>query len=109
MTTTELGFITIRNEVGTRWLCRDETSWAPHPSFKTAHPREVFARLEARVEDSKRRDCPDNGFLGLWNLRFHPCSQEEADAALARATQAEAEAEAEDEALYASMPDIDWP
>jgi hypothetical protein len=29
--------------------------------------------MEATQEDTRKRDCFDNGFFGVYNLAFHPC------------------------------------
>ena len=96
--TTELGFISIRNEDGTQW--RDENGFGDW-RFRRPCTIELFRELESRVEESKKNDCPDNGFFGLWNLTWHPCTPEEADAQNAAAA---AKAEAREEAEYDRMP-----
>ncbi len=100
------GFISIRNEDGTQWLARDGESWANTPSLRVAHDREVFARHLGRVEASKQRDCPDNGFFGLWNLTWTDATPEQVAQADASAREAEAAMEAEDEAYERAYPGL---
>lgn len=88
--TSLIGFISIRNEDGTQW--RDEHGFGDR-RFRRPCTIELFRELESRVEQSKKNDCPDNGYFGLWNLTWHPCTQEEADAQNASAAKAEQEAE----------------
>lgn len=76
---TQIGFISKRNEDGTSWLTLVEGTecWGPRRG-RRAFPISKFRELEGQVESSKKNDCPDNGFFGLWNLTWHECTQDEA-------------------------------
>ena len=65
-----VGLISIRNEDGTQWRTKDG-AWSPRRVDAHRFAWEVFEGLRGTVEESKRNDCPDNGFFGLWNLTFH--------------------------------------
>ena len=74
MTNTVKGYISIHNEDGTQWL---EFAGDGFRSWSSRQDRqefsyEIFEQLETEVESSKKNDCPDNGFFGLWNLKWHP-------------------------------------
>jgi len=84
----QLGFITIRNEDGTQWWSAPN-SWGPR-CFRRAAPLSEYEHLEARVEETTKNNCPDNGFFGLMNLAFHPCTEAEAKAADVNADRNEA-------------------
>lgn len=103
--TMTLGFISQRNEDGTQWLGADN-QWGDY-KYRRAHPPKVFADLDAKKMASRRNDCPDNGFFGIYNLRWTPCTTEEAHEAEIIADAAEreeaAEADAEYERLYGEV------
>lgn len=86
----QLGFISIRNEEGTQWV-NNESEWSTK-KFRRAHTYTTFEKLQEMVEDSKRK----RGFLGFWNLTFHPCTQEEAH-------EQELNADAEERAIDAAF------
>lgn len=71
--TDKLGYVSIRNEDGTQWLCDicGIECWTPDYSERCAVSVATFERLQSEVEASKRNDCPDNGFFGMWNLTWH--------------------------------------
>lgn len=93
MTSERQGFVSIRNEDGTQW--HDGFGFQDGYRYRRAMTEAEFKKIEATVEDSKRNDNPDDGFFGLWNLTFTPCSDEEALAQRLAAERAEAEEERE--------------
>lgn len=86
---TELGFVTIRNEDGTQWWST-HGMWGPK-SFRRAMIRTEFERIQAYAPETTKNNSPDNGYYGLMNLKFHPCTAEEAIAADDVATKLEDE------------------
>jgi hypothetical protein len=70
----EVGYVTMRNEDGTQYaaIMFGNVQWVECKRDATKISREVFAVMEAAQEDTRKRDCPDNGFFGVYNLRFHP-------------------------------------
>jgi len=67
------GFVTMRNEDGTQYaaIARGNIQWVESKRDATLISREVFAIMESTQEDTRKRDCPDNGFFGVYNLKFH--------------------------------------
>jgi hypothetical protein len=67
------GFVTMRNEDGTQYaaIAYGGIQWVERKRDATLIDRAVFAAMEAAQEDTRKRDCPDNGFFGVYNLRFH--------------------------------------
>lgn len=96
------GFISIRNEDGTQWLSSHHM-WSPF-AYRRAFTFELFEQLEREAPESKKNDCPDNGFFGMWNLTFHDCSEE---TALAQNMTVDA-LDAEEEADFRNAFDDDW-
>ena len=72
---TEVGFVTMRNEDGTQYAAIEfgGIQWVESKRDATRIAREVFDLMEAAQEATRKRDCPDNGFFGVYNLKFHPC------------------------------------
>jgi hypothetical protein len=70
--TTELGYITMRNQDGTQYYTtyHGMEGWSEDYSDRRLFPREKFTELEAKAESTRLRDCPDNGFYGVYNLHF---------------------------------------
>jgi hypothetical protein len=70
----ERGYVTMRNEDGTQYaaITFGNVQWVGSKREATLISREVFNVMEAGQEDTRKRDCPDNGFFGVYNLRFHP-------------------------------------
>ena len=68
------GFVTMRNEDGTQYVAIDfgGIQWVESKRDATLISREVFALMQEAVEDTRKRDCPDNGFFGVYQLSFHP-------------------------------------
>lgn len=66
----EWGYVTIRNEDGTQYFSEYQ-SWSESYRDRIRVSRQAFDIMALHVEDSKKNDCPDNGFFGLWNLTFH--------------------------------------
>ena len=89
----QMGFVTIRNEDGTQWWS-SAGMWG-HKTFRRAMPIEEFERIKAYAPETTKNNSPDNGYYGLMNLTFHPCTDEEAKVADAAATKAEEEEEAQ--------------
>lgn len=71
-TAIEFGYATIRNEDGTQYLSSMDgvVGWSDDRRDRKKISRQVFEILESMVEDSKKTDCPDNGFFGWYNLTF---------------------------------------
>lgn len=69
------GFISMRNEDGTSWL--GQYGWGPFEG-RTAQTQAKFNELQSGAAATRKNDCPDNGFYGLYNLQFKPCSADEA-------------------------------
>lgn len=85
--TTTLGYISQRNEDGTSWMF-GVGMWGSY-RMRKAFPFDTFKEVQGTVAESRKNDCPDNGFFGIYNLTFHPCTPEEADAQDRAAIQAE--------------------
>lgn len=68
------GFVTMRNEDGTQYAAIDfgGIQWVESKRDATLISREVFVLMQEAVEDTRKRDCPDNGFFGVYQLSFHP-------------------------------------
>jgi hypothetical protein len=68
------GYVTMRNEDGTQYaiIAGGTVYWSECKRNASLISSEVFAIMEAAQEDTRKRDCPDNGFFGVYNLRFHP-------------------------------------
>ena len=66
--------VSMRNEDGTQWACIEHGMICWSEDFRDASKisKEVFAVIESTVEESKVRDCPDNGFFGIYNLAWQP-------------------------------------
>lgn len=67
------GFVTMRNEDGTQYAAIEfgNIQWVESKRDATLISREVFAIMQAEQENTRKRDCPDNGFFGVYNLKFH--------------------------------------
>lgn len=65
------GYISMRNQDGTQWalLVDGVLCWGDYDE-RQAFPKEIFDQIEAGVEASRANDCPDNGFFGIYNLKF---------------------------------------
>ena len=68
------GFVTMRNEDGTQYaaILFGEIQWVESKRDATLISRVVFDAMQSAQEDTRKRDCPDNGFFGVYNLKFHP-------------------------------------
>ena len=68
------GYITMRNQDGTQWatMMYGELQWVESKRQATVLHKAVFDEIEKTQEDSRKRDCPDNGFYGIYNLHFSP-------------------------------------
>ena len=68
------GFVTMRNEDGTQYAAIEFGSiqWVDRKRDATLIAREVFDLMVAAQENTRKRGCPDNGFFGVYNLKFHP-------------------------------------
>lgn len=73
----QLGFVSIRNEDGTAWA-DGHGQWGPYAGRRPLMYAE-FLVLLARKEETTKNNSPDNGFFGLMNLKFTPCSTEAAN------------------------------
>src|SRR5690606_25361523 len=75
----QLGFVSIRNEDGTQWYST-AGMWGPKKARRPIMYVE-YQVLEVKKQQSIKDNSPDNGYFGLMNLKFWPCSKEEAIAA----------------------------
>jgi hypothetical protein len=68
------GYVTMRNEDGTQYaaIMFGNIQWVERKRDATLIDRQIFAIMEAAQEDTRKRDCADNGFFGVYNLAFHP-------------------------------------
>jgi hypothetical protein len=68
------GFVTMRNEDGTQYAAIEfgGIQWVERKRDATLIAREVFDLMVEAQENTRKRDCPDNGFFGVYNLNFHP-------------------------------------
>ena len=68
------GYVSMRNEDGTQWAAvrHGNVQWEESKRRATRISREVFDIMEAAQEDTRKRDCPDRGFFGVYNLTWHP-------------------------------------
>jgi hypothetical protein len=68
------GYVTMRNEDGTQYaaIMFCNIQWVECKRDATLIDRQIFAIMEATQEDTRKRDCADNGFFGVYNLAFHP-------------------------------------
>jgi hypothetical protein len=68
------GFVTMRNEDGTQYAAIEfgGIQWVERKRDATLIAREIFDLMVAAQENTRKRDCPDNGFFGVYNLNFHP-------------------------------------
>jgi hypothetical protein len=68
------GYVTMRNQDGTQYAAIHFGTivWASCKRDATLISQEVFEVMQAAQEESRRNDCPDRGFYGVYNLRFHP-------------------------------------
>jgi hypothetical protein len=46
--------------------------WVEGKREATLISKQVFDIMESAQESTRKRDCPDNGFFGVYNLAFHP-------------------------------------
>jgi len=67
------GFVTMRNEDGTQYaaIMFGNIQWVECQREATAISREVFDLMVQQQESTRKGDCPDNGFFGVYNLKFH--------------------------------------
>lgn len=67
------GFVTMRNEDGTQYAAIEfgNIQWVGSKRDATLISREVFEIMESTQDNTRKRDCPDNGFFGVYNLKFH--------------------------------------
>ena len=67
------GFVTMRNEDGTQYAAIEfgNIQWVGSKCDATLISREVFEIMESAQDNTRKRDCPDNGFFGVYNLKFH--------------------------------------
>lgn len=68
------GYVTMRNEDGTQYaaIMFGNIQWVDRKRDASLIDYTVFALMESAQEDTRKRDCPDNGFFGVYGLAFHP-------------------------------------
>jgi hypothetical protein len=68
------GRVSMRNEDGTQWaeFVEGNIYWGDCKRDAGKISETVFDLIKLGEEDSKKNDCPDNGFFGIYNLTFHP-------------------------------------
>jgi hypothetical protein len=71
---TAKGYVTMRNEDGTQYaaVMFGNVQWVEGKREATLISKQVFDIMESAQESTRKRDCPDNGFFGVYNLAFHP-------------------------------------
>ena len=67
------GFVTMRNEDGTQYaaIAFGNIQWVESKRDATKIDRKLFDLMVAAQESTRESDCPDRGFFGVYNLRFH--------------------------------------
>jgi hypothetical protein len=67
------GYVSMCNEDGTQYLelAYGQLNWSEDFGSRSVISKEVFEAIEAGVDDSRVHDCPDNGFFGIYQLKFH--------------------------------------
>ena len=67
------GYVTMRNEDGTQYAAVEfgNIQWVDSKRDATLISRQVFDIMIEGQEDTRKRDCPDNGFFGVYNLKFN--------------------------------------
>jgi hypothetical protein len=67
------GYVSMRNEDGTQYLelVYGQLNWSEDFADRSVISKEVYDLVEAGVAASVVGDCPDNGFFGIYNLKFH--------------------------------------
>lgn len=90
----QLGFVSIRNEDGTQYA--DGRGMWGDARGKRAIMYIEFQVLEIQKAKSTENNSPDNGFFGLMNLKFHPCTPFDAEEQNQLADQFDRQMEAED-------------
>ena len=70
---TEFGIVSMRNEDGTQYavLVEGVLCWGDR-SEATLISHQVFDIMVEKQESTRTNDCPDNGFFGIYNLKFTP-------------------------------------
>lgn len=66
-----LGMISMRNEDGIQWLMEGGNSWVGDVHDGATFTMEQFQAKADTVAESRARDCPDNGFFGIYDLTYH--------------------------------------
>ncbi len=68
------GFVTMRNQDGTQYAAMTfgNLHWVHSKREATLISRQVYDILVERQELTRKYDNPDRGFLGVYNLKFHP-------------------------------------
>jgi len=68
------GFVTMRNEDGTQYatIAFGSIQWVDRKNDATPISRQVFDIMEENQANTRKNDCPDNGFFGVYNVKFHP-------------------------------------
>jgi len=68
------GYVTMHNEDGIQYaaIAFGGIQWVGRKRDATLVSSEVFVLMEKAQEGTRQRDCPDNGFFGVYNLSFHP-------------------------------------
>lgn len=71
---TQYGYVSMRNQDGTQWarVSHGILQWETSKRRASRISKEVFDIMEATQEQTRRYDCPDNGFYGVYNLHFQP-------------------------------------
>ena len=73
----QLGYVTMRNEDGTQYATVEygNIQWVETKGEAKPISRAVFDIMEAEQASTRKNDCGDNGFFGVYQLRFHPCEK----------------------------------
>lgn len=67
------GYVTMRNEDGTQYaaIAHGGIQWVERKRDATLISKQVFDVMQSAQDSTRQRDCPDNGFFGVYNLAFH--------------------------------------
>ena len=70
----DYGYVTMRNQDGTQYAAIKfgGIQWVDSKRGATKVARAVFDAMVAAQDNTRQRDCFENGFYGVYNLKFHP-------------------------------------
>jgi hypothetical protein len=70
---TTKGTISMRNEDGTQYavLVQGEINWSEDYNDSSLFSKIAFDLMQETAEHTRKNDSNDNGFFGVYNLRFN--------------------------------------